>query len=131
MFTKNLLYQPHDSRGAVVKFQAAAELHYQDALSRLCGGKQRDSADVCFSAWLYLENSNPYDHLAVRVDIQGDTVGYLSRDYARRLRRWLKRHGHTAKAAQCQANIRGGWYRGPDDQGHFGVFLDLPLRDGS
>lgn len=106
------------------------ESKYQDALTRLCGGKQHDSADACFLAVLYLENTNPYDNRAVRVDIHDNTVGYLSRDCARRFRRWLKRHGHTAKAAQCQANVRGGWYRGPDDEGHFGVFLDLPLREG-
>ena len=75
-----------------------------------------------------MENSNPYDALAVRVDILGNTVGYLSRDYARRFRRWLKRNGHRAKCAHCQANVRGGWYRGANDEGHFGVFLDLPLR---
>jgi hypothetical protein len=105
------------------------ESKYQHELSRLCGGKQRDSVDLCFPAILYLEDHNPYDDHAVRIDIHGDTVGYLSRETARRFRRWLKRNGHIAKAAQCHANIRGGWHRGPDDEGHFGVFLDLPLRD--
>ena len=28
----------------------------------------------------------------------------------------------------CSALIVGGWDRGPDDQGYFGIKLDLPIR---
>ena len=80
-------------------------------------------------AQLVLENDNPHDSMAVRVDIQGQTVGYLSREHARQYRRQLERAGYPSTDAYCNARIRGGWDRGEGDQGQYGVFLDLPIDD--
>lgn len=55
------------------------ESHYQPALRRLKSSK----AKPFFRARLVREDSNPYDNQAVRVDIEGKTVGYLSREDAR------------------------------------------------
>ena len=101
------------------------ESHYQPALERICGGRSDEGADEQATATLILEDDNPYDRgNAVRVDIGGATVGYLTRDDAKRYRQLLK-----ANAAQrsCPAVIRGGWDRGDDDRGDFGVRLDLDL----
>ena len=69
------------------------------------------------------------DPKAVRIEIEGETVGYLSRENARDYRDALRRAGHPRLArATCKANIRGGWDRGPDDRGHFGVWLDIPIQ---
>ena len=76
-----------------------------------------------------LEDSNPYDSKAVRVDIEQQTVGHLSRNVARGYRKRLKQAGHPQLVSICDAVIRGGWDRGPDDRGHFGVWLDLPTDD--
>jgi hypothetical protein len=47
------------------------------------GGKSEDGHDHQCTAHLILEDDNPHDNQAVRVDISGYTVGYLSRKNAR------------------------------------------------
>lgn len=80
-------------------------------------------------AVLVHENDNPYDNKAIRIDIQGMTVGYLSRKDARQYRKKLKEAGHPGITAKCFALIVGGWDRGPENRGHFGVRLDLPTEE--
>ncbi len=106
--------------------EAVGESHYQDALERICGGRTEDGASEIVEALLILEDENPYDDKAVRVDIEGRTVGYLSRDSARQYRRRLTEGGLGGATAKCMAKIVGGWDRGENDKGHFGVRLDLP-----
>jgi hypothetical protein len=74
---------------------------------------------------------NPYDSKAIRVDIQGNTVGYLSRENARQYRKRLEKAGHKGMTATCFAMVVGGWDRGSGDKGHFGVRLDLPKNAAS
>jgi hypothetical protein len=75
------------------------------------------------TARLVHEDENPRDDHAVRVDVNGRTVAYLTRASARIYRRWLARQGHAGRTTTC---IVGGWDRVPRGQGHFGVKLDLP-----
>jgi hypothetical protein len=105
--------------------EVVGESNYQQALKRICGGVTRDGVEKLTSATLVLEDSNPHDKNAVRVDISGSTVGYLSRENAKAYRQRLKNEGFTSKTQQCPALIRGGWDRGRNDQGKFGVRLDL------
>lgn len=102
------------------------ESNYQKTLEAICGGKTRDGVDLKIEASLILEDANKYDKLAVYVDIKGKKVGYLSRDHAPQYRQQLKKDGHPHAIATCTARIKGGWDRGDDDQGDFGVWLDLP-----
>jgi hypothetical protein len=106
--------------------ETVGESHYQDALEAICGPRTEDGEDRVVEAWLVLEDANPYDALAVRVDIDGHVVGYLSRVNARVYREQLAAQAVGVVRASCLARIRGGWDRGPDDQGFYGVFLDLP-----
>jgi hypothetical protein len=105
--------------------EVVGESNYQGALEAICGGRSPDGVEKYVKANLVLEDSNPYDENAVRVDIDGSTVGYLSRHAARTYRERLKANDVTSKSAQCSAVIRGGWDRGRNDKGHFGVRLDL------
>jgi hypothetical protein len=60
------------------------------------------------TAILTLENDNPYDRNAVRVDIDGLTVGHLSRSDARRFRAACT--GRSPNQFQCAAlliSLRG------------------------
>src|SRR6266404_3627911 len=100
------------------------ESHYQDALERICGPRNEDGEDRQVEACLVLEDDNPHDSMAVRIDINGMAVGYLSREHARKYRRGLTKAGYAANA-YCQALIRGGWDRGAGDRGYYGVYLDL------
>ncbi len=102
------------------------ESHYQDALSEICGGKTRDSHDLDRLATLVFEN-NPNDQNAVRVDIEGKTVGYLQRPHAQQLRRQITGSGFPNTILSCSAKIVGGWDRGKGKEGYFGVKLDIPF----
>ena len=105
------------------------ESHYQDALERICDGRTDESAEKYVDAALILEDDNRHDRKAVRVDIEGRTVGYLSREFARSYRDRLKQAGHPDLVGICKAVIVGGWDRGKRGRGHFGVRLDLPYED--
>jgi hypothetical protein len=103
------------------------ESHYQKALELICGGRTEDGEDDRpVVACLNYEPTNRYDPQAVRVDIGGFPVGYLSRDMAKAFRRAVqKAGGEDLTEFEVAAVIRGGWDRGPDDRGHYGVWLDL------
>lgn len=103
------------------------ESRYQHDLEAVCGGRTEEGADLTKSARLILEDTNPYDRNAVRVEIDGRTVGYLNRQDAKAYRQYLQRIRAGRAIGVCEAHIRGGWKRG-DDQGHFGVFLDFALH---
>jgi hypothetical protein len=112
-----------DSRSLRDAFDAevVGESHYQSNLSKLTGGRTPDGVEKVMTATLVLEDSNPYDRYAVRVDIDGLTVGYLPKEAARA---W--RQKGASDRFTCPALICGGWDRGADDKGYFGVRLDLP-----
>lgn len=105
------------------------ESNYQSALESICGRRTDESQEKIVEAVLVHEDDNPYDDKAIRVDIQGKTVGYLSRENARQYRKQSKEAGYSAITARCSAKIVGGWDRGGEDKGHFGVKLDLPTAD--
>lgn len=117
-------------RGVVVgdgefEYHLVGTSHYQAALETICGGKTRDSAHHFCAALVTPQPNNPYDRHAVVVAIFGMIVGHLDRDDAREFIRAL-RHGGYADAA-CEASIVGGWDRGHDDTGYFGVRLNAAL----
>lgn len=110
------------------RFEIVGESHYQDVLCELAGGRTPGGAKQYCDAVIVLDDDHPHDSKAVRVDISGKTVGYLSRDDARNYREQLRRAGHPRLVATCRAVIVGGWARGTNSQGFFGVKLDLPIR---
>jgi hypothetical protein len=105
--------------------EVVGEASYQAALEAIVGRKPSEHVRVPVQAVLVPEPQNPYDQNAIRVDIVGQTVGYLKRDDAVRYRpgllRLIESDGrHVALAGQ----VVGG---GRDDQGRqrmLGVFLD-------
>ena len=105
------------------------ESHYQKHFQRICGRRKRRGEDKVVQATLVLENSNKFDNNAVRVDINGLTVGYLEREHAIQYRKLLRKAGHPRLTATCDANIRGGWDDGDGDVGSYGVWLDLPMDE--
>ena len=109
--------------------EVVGESKYQDAIEAICGGRTEDGVDFTVEAVLIHENENPYDDQAIRVEIDGRIVGYMCRKNAREYRRHLAETGYPGVTAACKARIRGGWDRGPDDRGYFGVRLDLPVEN--
>jgi len=105
------------------------ESKYQDVIELAAGGRTVDGCEMVVDAVLVLENANPYDPKAVQVWIGGRLCGYLNRKNARAYRKELKKTGHPNITASCKAVIVGGWDRGRDNRGHFGIRLDLPHND--
>jgi HIRAN domain-containing protein len=104
------------------------ESHYQDALEIACGSRKEDGENREVTAVLSLEDSNPYDSDAVRVEVHGRTVGYLNRQDARAYRELLNAIG-CSEELECRGLVRGGWDRGPRDRGYYGIYLDLPIYE--
>lgn len=107
--------------------EVAGESKYQRTLERLAGGRDDESAWVTCTANLVLEPTNPYDGNAVRVDVDGRTVGYLPRGTAVRYHEYLAAAGLGKPTLSVAAVIVGGWDRDDGDRGSFGIKLDLPL----
>jgi hypothetical protein len=122
---------PQKGRGAVAvgdgsyRFQVVGEASYQDALEVIVGGRSQDSVEHECVAVLVPEPDNPHDPNAVYILIDRRKVGYLPRDHAAAFKQALVVDGYVMCA--CYACIVGGWDRGGDDRGHFGVRLDVAL----
>jgi HIRAN domain len=110
-------------RGNVV--HVVGESHYQAALDEICGGKCEEGHQLMCQAELRPEPDNEYDRYAVAVHVEGRKVGHLSRDDAKRRQAKLLAFHAEGKRPMCGAVVSGGWYRGPDDEGHYGIRLDL------
>jgi hypothetical protein len=105
---------------------------YQDVIWRIVGEPTtgRDSrASWRGEAALEPEPENCHDCNAVRVTIDGETVGYLDREMAARLQPdlvELQRHG-TRLVAACQA--RGGFELREGGRASVGLALEFDPRD--
>lgn len=119
--------QPFLKGPGLYNFDIVGESHYQNALSIICNGKTIDGHRKTVIAYLVCEDNNPYDNKAIRVDIDGMTVGYLNRQFAMEYRERLNEAGYSRITMACNALIVGGWLRGKDE-GHFGVKIDLPRK---
>ena len=99
--------------------------HRQDVLAAAAAGSE-GGRGVIVDAALVLEDTNPHDPNAVRVEIDGELCGYLSRDNARRYRANLAAVGQTDLVVRCKARIVGGFETKDGGRAHFGMKLDLP-----
>jgi hypothetical protein len=104
-------------RGWVV--EVVGESQYQDALARSYKRHGGDGHDLKVTASLRPESGNANDEAAVRVEIDGATVGYLPREIAPDYRVVL-----GEQAATCSAKIVGGFTKEDGTQAFFGVKLN-------
>lgn len=116
----------HIQANGKYSFEVVGEKSYQENLKKICGQPTYQGYNLEKTALLILEDNNPHDNQAVRISIDGLTVGYLSRAIAREYRKKLSETGNPNMLCSCPALIRGGWNRGKNDKGPFGVLLDLP-----
>jgi hypothetical protein len=111
--------------------EVVGESHYQRELERIAGGRREDSVHLVVPALLQREPDNRHDRNAIRVVIEGLTVGYISGDDAEEYQPLLKRLERQGRMAWVRATIVGGWDRGGGDVGSFGVKLDDGLPEPS
>jgi hypothetical protein len=98
----------------------------QEALSAIVERHDRRGRTVTVDAMLVLEDTNPHDSNAVRVEIDTLLIGYLSRANARRYRGDLAAAGTPQATVRCKARIVGGFKAASGERATFGVRLDLP-----
>ncbi len=96
----------------------AGESHYQDALRAITKGEARLETDAA----LISEPDNPHDPNAIRVEIEGEKVGYLPRDLAPAYGSLVREPAERGRTAVCEAMVSGR-------DGIYGVFLKLPEVD--
>ena len=97
------------------------EEHYQVALEALCAPHALKGVNLYETASLKLEDKN-----AVRIEIRGKQVGYLSPKAASLFRQQLIARGIPKGVGQCAAVIRGGWVSSDGRKGPYKVWLDTP-----
>lgn len=110
-------------------FEVVGESHYQHVLKALMGDGKDPSIDGRGTAILVPEDTNPHDPKAVKVTVQGLTIGYLSREDARAYRRRLARKKLGMVPASCGLQITGGYTLNDGSQAYYGVVLDLEPFD--
>jgi hypothetical protein len=103
-------------------FEVVGESFYQNALTAISSRTPERSLVI---ASIIPDGANKHDNLAVRIDIDGRTVGHLSREDARSFRRRLGAKKLTGQITTCDAEIRGGGARKNGEKLSFGVFLRL------
>jgi len=109
--------------------EVVGESRYQRHLNVLSARYSKKGGDSELIAKLHYENTNPHDKKAIRVVIDGGTVGYLSRKDARLFRKRVEKVELEGLVISCNAEILGGkrvWlFKGTD----FSVWLDLPIKN--
>ena len=98
--------------------------HRQAALQAVAEREGGPGAIV--KAVLVLEDDNPHDPNAVRVEIGGALCGYLSRDDAKTYRAHLVALAEPDLIVHCKAKIVGGFDTKDGGRAHLGLKLDLP-----
>lgn len=110
-------------------FEIVGESNYQNTLKKLAGDHSDQSPDKECQAILVPEDDNRYDQNAIRADIDGQTVGYLSRDDAPRFRRRLGAKKIGGRQTRCAALIVGGFTMKNGERASYGVKLDIKPFD--
>jgi hypothetical protein len=111
--------------------QIVGEASYRDEIEEVTGyaGEEEGINADDFIAHLILDDMNIYDRgNAVAVEIDGQTVGYLSKQNAKRYRQRLTTLELAGVVGECYASIRGGFIKRSGEQADFGVRLDLDLE---
>jgi hypothetical protein len=112
--------------GATV--EVVGESFYQSHLRSIFGPAKRDWSYMNCSAELVLENDNPHDANAVRVDINGGAVGHLSRADAVKFRARYAPYNRNGFRQSWTAEIRAKKRTTSNPvAGEHGVWLDLEL----
>ncbi|ENT4424946.1 hypothetical protein ACQRQE_000112 [Acinetobacter baumannii] len=98
-------------------FDIVGEQAYQKNLKKIAGPKNEESKFVEVMAKVTSEPFNQYDKNAVKVEIDGLTVGYLSKQHAKMLA------GKVINKI-VPAVIVGGWVD-EESEGSYGVKLEI------
>lgn len=118
-------------------FDIVGESSYQDSIKKICDDQinylvnldTTKNSPQSLKAKLIPEDSNKYDNKAIRVDINGLTVGYFDRKSARNFRSRLSSMKLTGKTTICDALVIGGGTKANGEKLHYGIRLDIEPFD--
>ncbi len=106
-------------------FEIVGESYYQKTLKAVAGAKEVKSKRLEVTFQVVLEDNNPHDANAVRVQVaDGHPVGHFSRQDALDLRQALAEQGVKPDSMLARGIIVGGW-KNKNDEGHYGVKLSI------
>lgn len=120
--TKRVTYKVTTSVSTEERINVVGESNYQPAIRTACNWKKgKDTLFEC-TAELVPEPTNKYDQNAVMVQIDGQCVGYLSRQDAKTLGPHIAECIREQGTGLCRAVIAG---HADGDTDNLGVFLHL------
>lgn len=114
----------HWQGSGTFKSDVAGKSFYQDAIGRVAS-TAGDGEVTVLLARLIPEGYNRDEEFAVRVELNGNRIGYLSKTDAPKFRRKLTTEKIGAQVTTCNAKIRGDGAGGKDMKSSYGVFLDI------
>ena len=109
-----------------VPIDISGESFYQDALIRVIGEPNQDGYEVTINGLLVRDPQNEHDSNAVKCLIHGNIVGYVNRQEAKDISRYMDANNIQELLVAC--DVTGGWNRGKNDRGMFGVTVNVPNR---
>lgn len=116
-------YFPFQSGGIQ---EVKGELSYQYELGIVAGDKTEEGTEYkTANAILEREFDNKYDKNAVKVTIEGLTVGYIPKTQNKIYHKLLIRLEEKNIIPYVRANFTGGWDRGMFNKGNIGITLDI------
>lgn len=102
----------------LVEVNVVGESYRQDVLASIAGPKEPEGKSMQVGATLRCEPSNQYDDCAVRVEVMGQLVGYIQREFAAELSPAMQRG--CRGVIEARGLIVGGWRDGRSE-GHYGI----------
>lgn len=103
--------------------KVAGTSNYQDELLDICGGYNRDGHGYETIAMLVRDPKNPHDPNAIKVEIEGQCVGFLPKQQAERIAAEMDSEGFSQ--SRVEAQVVGGWRTNQYDRGSFGIRLRM------
>lgn len=110
----------------LVPIEISGESFYHDAIIDVIGEPTEDGHDVTVNGRLVRDPSNNYDSNAIKCIINGRHVGFVNRDDAEDISRYMDSHNITEILVSCE--VTGGWSRGKNDSGFFGITAYAPSK---
>jgi len=122
--TTSLIESTNDSN--TVPVEISGESFYHDAIIDVIGEPTEDGYDITVNGKLVRDPSNKYDSNAIKCLINGRHVGHVNRDDAEDISLYMDSHNITDFWVSCE--VTGGWSRGKNDSGFFGITVYVPSK---
>jgi len=130
MATDEVRAESDDGDGEVIELEIVGESYRQEALAGIAGPKEPDGKLERVGVSLRCDPQNPYDANAIRVEVMGQHVAFVSRSQAAVLAPAITT---TCRGVlEARGMIVGGWLDrsgGVVSEGHYGIRVWLTQRD--